>query len=110
MTEGSEFHTLPVHIRAIQGEIYAIFPTLPTENGISLVVFTVAKGRHEIKQAELHIAEKVPFEFRQQLQTVLRNLGYSNLKYYSNIRPWMHRDRKMAEEQIRYIKRTNRGS
>ena len=110
MIPNTAARTLPVNMQMINGEVYAIFPTLPTDSGINLVVFSVAKGRHEIRQSELHGSDKVPFEFRQQLQIVLRNLGYNNMKYYSNIRPWMHRDRRMAEERNRYIKRTTQRS
>jgi len=110
MNVGNESRTLPVNIQLIKGDIYAIFPTLPTATGTNLAVFSIAKGRHEINIADLHGSEKVPFEFRQQLQVVLRNLGCNNLKYYNNIRPWMHRNRRLAEERIRYEARTNRGS
>lgn len=110
----SKERTLPVVVRNINGNVYALFFTLPAREG-HVMCYNIHKGWHELHNNSIHGASRVPYAYRMQLFAILHNLGKHNLKYYDSTRKWFARDRRVAEqllalEQSENYKRTNQGS
>ena len=91
----------PVIMRMIEGEVYAIFPSKVSSSKKSIVVFTPSKGEHEIPSSKTHMSVPVAFEHRMQMLTIMKNVGYDDLRYYKDKRGWMHRDHRLEQERLR---------
>jgi hypothetical protein len=93
------YEVVPVVIRQNGlGQFYGILPTLPVkvfDKNMFMVCVTL-DGVSEVSLAFYRRLKKVPHSHRDQMIKYLTNLGYSNLRYYNQVRPWMHRDRMLA--------------
>lgn len=108
-------NTLPLVVRQYEGTVIAIFPTRRSSHYQQVVCWAYGKGEFEIPLDHLnnYRLRTVNMEHREQLIRLLNNVGFKDLRYYSSIRDWMHRDRFQAgnrNEDGTYPKRTENES
>jgi hypothetical protein len=79
-----------------KGEVTAVFPTIPGSPGVMTCYAHI--GQHSSCSLAWHRTTRAatPAEYTS-LKRELESIGYSDLKVYQHVRPWMDSERLKAE-------------